>query len=234
MTETTTTTENKAEEFKIQLPTGEVYEGKDWKDVAEKVAKAKQDTADAYKTEKQQREELEAQIEAAKPKPQPQQGEIDYTPYWALVNSGKMIEASNWLDAKRFGFDTPEEVVPTLTGAVRKTNELSDMVEIERFKMANPDFPATAEASDALMSTIKQWNVPWDSRTLTAAYKTLVTEGKVKPVEEKKTDLGGAPPPGVTVGSGAITPATNAELEEFQKLPLDKMEEELRKKGLMR
>src|SRR3990172_845471 len=223
-------------ELKLDIG-GEVFKGATWEEVARAAAKAKEDTTIALKSEKQRAFDLEQRLQSQPAIPAKAEGEMkgfDSEAYWNLVKDGKIIEAQNYVDSIRFGLK-PEEVVPTISDAVNKANKLSDQVELERFKFQNPDFdPATS--SGAVLDLIEKWGIPWDAGTLTASFKTLVHEGKVKPREVKKEEgERPIPIPGSSGTSAAQSGQTIGQytLEAFAALPLDKQREVLVNAGMM-
>jgi len=223
-------------ELKLDIG-GEVFKGSTWEEVARAAAKAKEDTTIALKSEKQRAFDLEQRLQSQPAIPAKAEGEMkgfDSEAYWNLVKDGKIIEAQNYVDSIRFGLK-PEEVVPTISDAVNKANKLSDQVELERFKFQNQDFPSTAEASESVLSLVQEWGVPWDAGTLTAAFKTRVQEGKIKPLEVKREEGRPVPIPGSAgIGAGPSGQTIGQyTLEQFAILPLEKQREVLVNAGMM-
>jgi hypothetical protein len=221
-------------EFKIELPTGEVFKGKSWEEVANAAAKAKLDTTTAYKTEKERREALEAQVAAAvTPAPQPANGNgFDAAKYWTMINEGKLLDAEKYKLGALFELE-PEMVVSTFRETVRKTDEVYDTIEIEKFKSTHPDFPGGEEASAAVMGRVKEYGGTWDAKVLHRAYKDLVEEGRVKPLqlEDAAQQAFNAPP---VLDGGSSGGQGDALLDQFQNLTTDQMEQVLRKAGKLR
>lgn len=221
-------------EFKIELPTGEVFKGKSWEEVANAAAKAKADTTSAYKTEKEKREALESQLQAAVvPKKEETNGNgFNAAKYWEMVNEGKLLDAEKY----KLGalFDMPAEtVVSTFRETVRKTDEVYDTIEIEKFKSSHPDYPGGEEASSAIMSRVKEYGGAWDARVMHRAYKDLVEEGKIKPMALDDTgSTGGAPLPVLEGGTSGAS--SDALLDQFTGLSTEQMEAVLRKAGKLR
>lgn len=220
-------------EFKIELPTGEVFKGKSWEEVANAAAKAKSDTTTAYKTEKELREQAEARLAAVPPPKIETNGNgVDWSKYWQMVNEGKMKEAVAFsLGAV---FDMPADtVVSTFRETVRKTDEVYDTIEIEKFKSSHPDYPGGEEASSAIMSRVKEYGGAWDARVMHRAYKDLVEENKITPLALEDTNsAGGAPLP--VLEGGTSGSSSDALLDQFSGLSTEQMEAVLRKAGKLR
>lgn len=175
------------EPIRMKLATGEEVVGKDWEEIAKNLQKMKEDTTLAYRNERSAREMLEQQVETLKTpaRPEPSNGDgFSSEQYWKLLNDGKIIEAQNYVDGFRFGMK-PEEVVPTFTGTVKRVDGMYDEIEIAKFKNNHPDFAPTAENSKLVFERVATYGQEWDANTLHRAYKDLVEEGRIKPLEVK-------------------------------------------------
>lgn len=221
--------------IRMQLETGEVVEGANWEEVAKKAMKMKVDTTLTLKQEKERREllEREAQARQAQPAEPVKEGEFDPTKYWALLNDNKISEANLYWMGHAFGIPA-EEVVDTFKGTVNKTDALWDEVEINRFKMSHPDYPATPEAAEMLGERVKQYGTEWDSATLHRAYKDLVEEGKIEPLKteeqqpQQKQFSGPAP-----ALSGSGSESVVGEEVDADSLTDEQLERILIKKGML-
>jgi hypothetical protein len=221
------------QEFEIKLETGEVFKGKSWEEVAKAAAKAKLDTTAAYKTEKEKRELLEQQLQttASAAAPASTNG-FDTAKYWQMVNEGKLLDAEKYKLGALFEME-PDTVVSTFRETVRKTDEVYDTIEIEKFKAGHPDFPGGEEASAAVMSRVKEYGGAWDARVLHRAYKDLVEEKKITPLTLEETpSVTGAPLPVLEGGSSGAS--GDALMEQFAGLSTEQMEAVLRKAGKLR
>lgn len=216
----------------IKLDTGEVFKGDTWEETARAAAKAKEDTTNRLKeVENELRSLREAQqaSETAKQASTTQATGFDATKYWQMVNDGHLLDAEKYKLGALFDIE-PDMVVSTFNRTVEKTDKLWDSVEIEKFKMANPDYPG-GEAGGILATEMKEIGGEWDSRRLSHVYAGLVKEGKIKPLEVEERNDEVIPLPSL---SGGASRGAQDELSESDliALPTAQLEALLRKKGL--
>lgn len=229
----TITGQEEVKEFK--LSDGSVVKYKNNEELVATLAKMKTDTASALKLEKEAREKAEGLAQTladAAPKTTPKEGAFDANAYWTLMNAGDIVGAQNLVDAHRYGL-TPEEVVPTLTGAVQKVGELNDRSELADFRGANVDWPGGKENGDKLLKWVKdEWQKPWDASVLTHGFRELARRGDIKPLEIKteKEDETLVPP---QLGGASATRDDGMTDEKFMKLTSEQRLDYIRKNRIL-
>jgi hypothetical protein len=219
-------------EVELKLETGEVFKGKDYEEVAKKVAAAQEESHRTLQAERARAATAEELAEVLRQKTAPAEKTnghgFDLTHWNKLMTEGDVVGAFNYADSIRFGV-APEEVVPTITNTVRVTAEMRDAYEIQKFKNAHEDYPATKEAGEALTKWLKdEWGKEWDSGVLSFGYKQLAERGVIKPLEEKQHETGQEPPP-MLGGTSAATGGGGISIEDFQKMNPEQRREYLRK-----
>lgn len=228
-------------EFKIE-ETGEVVKGKDANELLENLKNMHVNTRKALMDARAERDALASAVAKLPAEPAEKSSDFSNEKYWAMVNAGDIVGAQNYVDSIRFGIP-PEEVVETIATTVNDAKYARDKIVSAEFKMANPDYPATQEAADAVANEVKRMQneaqqegepIPrWSVRTLNAAWDSVKRSGKVQPLDtskNKEEEPQGAPPTlrGGT-GGGRTVDETLAEMIATQ--PLEKVEEALRKAG---
>lgn len=205
----------------MKLSTGEEFTGTPL-EVSRKIAESKVDTTLYAKDLKSK---LDARVEAPPATPQIQ-GES------AEVLAGREFLANE--TAKYLGFADAN----ALKDAVSQMGKVTQVSQGERaaqqFHGQNPDFPATNEASDALLGVIAKANAnganlsAYNPEHLTMAHATCVRLGLYKPLTQQEiaASRGGQqatsiPNPPPMVQSGA--PQIAVESDDPYTMPLDKL-----------
>lgn len=233
--------EGKPLEFKIE-ETGEVIKGKDMNEVVETLKKMHIDTRKALKETKQEKEALLSSIRPAEPEPA-KEGEFSAEKYWEMVNKNDIVGAQSYVLGAMFGMPA-DEVVETFATTVNDAKFAKDEIVAAKFKMENPDYPASREAADAVADELKRMQeearregepVPrYGIRSLNMAWQSVKQAGRVKPLDtsNRKEEEPGAPPPTLRGGaSGSGQTAEQQLAEMIANEPLEKVEEALRRSG---
>lgn len=222
--------------IEIKLGDGSVIKGANMEEAIQNAVKRVEDNVTAYKTEKQKREEAEA--EAARLR-----GELDakVTPhddgkgfakdrYYQLLNDDPLA-AQNYLDQYRFGVPDP---VAAFNGMRVAVDAIQQQAVAAAFSAVHADdFPATAEAAKALTQRTEQLvrqGFPYNLDTVNYAYSQVVGEGLIKPLERTE-ETRETPNPSLTGSGGGQLPDDIARADQMSDADLEKL---LRSRGVLR
>ena len=98
--------------IELKLADGSVIKAENVEEALKIAAKMKEDTSAALKEEKQQREQLQARLDAIEAqareaaKPKPIEGQFNNDRYFKLLNEDP-VAAANYIDSHRFGIADP-------------------------------------------------------------------------------------------------------------------------------
>lgn len=164
-------------------------------------ARQMKERAETYES---QNAALAAQIEANKPKPVVEPGKFSNDQYYTLLNSDP-IAAQNYLDSFRFGIPDPAQVPQTFINMNQQVTSLTQQTVTAQFLQQHDDFPQDAGAVKTFSARMQQLfssGYPFTADTMGFAYRQLVDEGAIKPME-KRTSPADEPPNPSLGGSGA-------------------------------
>ncbi len=235
MTETSSATQEKPT---LTLPTGEVFTGETWEEVAKKQAEALVNTKKWGQEQKAHAEELESQVRESSQTTQPQAGDGEYNrgraEYWALVQAGKEDEAADLMDSYRYGIPK-NEVREYVKNMFKNSERAGYSLQLNAFHNEHPDFPGGNEAAQKIFKQIEIAQAPVNAATMGMAYEALVRRGDITPLTlEEIENQGPKPAPALTGGGGnAQEQSALAEFEKLNKMSTAEMEAYLREKGMM-
>lgn len=223
--------------IELKLENGNVIKADNAEEALKVAAKMIEDNSKAYRETKASLDALQGQygtlqqtVESLKPKPQSNGGFSNDT-YFKLLNDDP-IKAQNYIDAHRFGINSPDEVVPYITGQFEKISSLDGQTLAAGFVNMHPEFPQDADTAKTMTQRVVQLKNEGHPTTLTTmemAYTQLVNEGKIKPLEMKEEEKEETPPsPG---GSGGVL--SDAELAKVEQMTTPQMQAYLKSKGLL-
>lgn len=225
------------QEFELKLANGNVIKAPNMEEALKMAAKMIEDNSSAYRetkatldTMQTEVQTLRQQVEAAKPKPSTDGG-FDKDKYYQLLHDDP-IRAQNYLDAQRFGVANPDEVPGYFTGMYEKISSLDGQTLAAGFVNQHPEFPNDTDTAKALTGRVielKNQGHPTSLTTMEMAYRQLVDEGKIKPVELKTEPEEELPPsPG-----GAGSTVSQAELAKVEAMSDKELQAYLKSKGML-
>lgn len=229
--------------FEYKLADGSVVKAENIEEAFKTVAKMKEDTSAALKTEREQREQLAGQIEqlraevAQRNQPPPRtDGGFDKNHYYTLVGEDPMM-AQNYLDAHRFGIADPQQVPQYFQGMSSTVSNLEQQTLAASFVNMHPEFPPSNETANILTKEVirlREQGHPVNMDTLDLAWRNCVNGELIKPIEvadereETNPSLGGG-------GSGALdAESSRVEADVMSgKMSMTDFEKYLRSKGML-
>jgi DNA-binding Lrp family transcriptional regulator len=212
------------EEVAITLATGQVYKGKDYEEVARKIAAAEENAS-------REITRLNNELKEAKeyePEPEPvrtsEKNGFDGTKYYELLakdpKAASIYQTQHAL-AEMLGI-APEEVSNRLQFMQNTTSQAGAHMEISAFHAKHPEFPGGDEAASLILNTVKERGEYPSVRNLEAAYYDLRGEGKIKAVDLNQNFNTPQSPPQVG-GTGGGASQNTTFLDNFYNLDTDKM-----------
>jgi hypothetical protein len=226
--------------IKLTLKTGEVIDAPNYEEALKIAVGMAENTKDVYKEEKAKREALEqriASIEAATAaanRPKPTEGAFNQEKYYELLNRNA-VEAANYVDAHRFGINDPNSVPQVFQSMQRDISVTRQEAMGAAFLQQHAkDFPQTPESTAELMKSFKEYigqGYPATVETLNLAYGQAVTQGHIKPLDQKEAQERQEPNPSLS-GSGA-SGIDAAEMNKVESMSDKELEALLRSKGLL-
>lgn len=188
----------------MTLGDGSVVKGATMEEAFQNLAKMKVDTANALKTEREEKTRLAGQVQTYEqtisqmnqPKKEVRNGEFDKDEYYRLLNADP-VAANDYYFQYRFGRN-PEEFNAEYQRFGQTVSVLEQQTMAAAFSAQHADdFPHSPEAAKSLrerVESLANQGLPLNLTTLNYAYSQLVDEGVIKPVEPT-TDEGGKPNP---------------------------------------
>jgi|SRR5215469_12568332 len=238
-----------AEGIRVQLADGSVVTGANLEEAFKNLQSMKEHSSAYAREQKQKAEELAQENERLRQQneeweraqqrerelaAQRQQPTFDSERYYQLLNEDP-IAAQNYVDQWRFG-------VPDLVGAFNAmVQEVSNQrLQIDArvgadiataFIPTHPEWPQTAEAARAMRERMEQLQAqgfPFNVTTADYAYRQLVGEGAVKPLDLEPDPPVEAPPSLSCSGGGLdIGP-------DYERMDDKQLETLLRSRGMLR
>lgn len=232
---TATVTPQPGTPIEIKLGDGSVIKGANLEEAIQNAAKRVEDNVSAYRTEKQKREEAEAEAsrlrtELESKTPQTTGDGFQKDRYYQLLNEDP-IAAQNYVDQYRFGVQDP---VAAFNGMRQSVDAIQQQAVAAAFSAIHAeDFPATPEAARELTRRTEQLvnqGFRYGIETVNYAYDQLVKEGTIKPLEQEE-DAPNPPNPSLSGASGTAVPDDVARAESLSDADLEKL---LRSRGVLR
>lgn len=224
-------------EYKTE--TGQVYKGKDWEEVAQKIASAQEHASRTIREQKDERDALMAELQRRQNEkvevPAPKKSDFDKIKYYETWQNDPLAaeaEAIKQVLAQLFEVDSFDELRKGYEFSYQKSLGLQQNEELWKFHAAHPEFSGSAEDATAITEWVQENNPEYDpskgkfltARDLEYAYYKLIDEGKIRPAEEPPPDQQREQaPPSLTgsAGQGGKNPLENPERlsdEELEKL----------------
>jgi hypothetical protein len=136
-----------------------------------------------------------------------------------------VAEARNWMVrelAAAFGM-TPEELQTSLPKAIQVSQNMQQRELAAAFIQQCPDFPNTAEASEALVNLADSIGIPATPEGLKAAHLLALSQGLYQPVAAPAATPA-RPTPAPMLSASAPVPATGAPTDaDLAKMPMDQL-----------
>lgn len=235
-------TPNPTQGFEYKLADGTVVKADTIEDAFKTVAKMKEDTAAALRESRQNREELQQQMnqlqaEVAKRTQAPADpGQFNRDYYYRLVGEDPVM-AANYVDSFRLGIPDPQQVPGYFQNAFQTLTKMEQDYLAASFVNVHPDFPANRENADTLTKEAIRLmgdGHPMNMDTLEIAWQNCVASERIKPAEVPDEREEVNPAPG---GSGAaVADSEVSRIEEdvvSGKMSMADFEKYLRSKGAM-
>lgn len=226
--------------IELKLATGEVIKAPTYEEALKIAVKMAEDTKTVYQQEKQARENLEqrmAAIEArnaAAAQPKPNGNGYSQEKYFQLLNEDAMA-AADYLDAHRFGIGDPSQVRPTFLKMQTDISQTRQEAMAAQFIQQHyEDFPQTPEAAKDLrmrFENLMSEGYPATLDTLNMAYSRAVSDGTIKPIEQKAEPERQEANPSLA-GSGAQG-ITDEEASKIDRMSDSELEAYMKQKGLL-
>lgn len=212
-------------EFEIKLATGEVFKGKDEKEVLGKLAKAKEDATYAIRD----REEQIRGLQAPPPSPASEGQKFDPQTYYNLFAQDPQAALTYQLS---FLVGLPaEEVAPAIRYSYDVSQHAAALLETSAFHQRHPEFPGGDEATDLMIRKLNEKNMDWTADNLELVFSELSREGRLKPAQpQPETSHHVAPPP--SFSPSAPSPSSDI-ISSFENLSSAEQEKLLRKWGMI-
>lgn len=170
--------------------------------------------------------------EAARPKPI--EGQFNKDEYYKRLNEDP-ISAQNYLDSYRFGIPDPNAVPGTFQQMQRDISVTRQEAMAAQFMQQHAkDFPQTAESAKDLRSRFEAYladGYPATIETLNLAYGRAISEGTIKPLEEKEPEPDVQPNPSLNGGGAAAIDAS--EMQKVEAMSDSELEAYMKSKGLI-
>ena len=235
MTETAT-----SQGVELKLADGSVVKADNADEALKMLAKMKEDTSSALKTEKDARIAAETRLSeyaaadiartAARPA---SDGKFDNDHYFKLLNTDP-INAQNYLDAHRFGIADPSQVPSYFTNMQETVSAVEGQLTAGGFLQRHPEFPQEDEPARLLRVEVEglvKRGHPFAQETMDMAYSNLVDAGKVKPMEQKQQEREEANPS--LGGAGSSGQISDAEIAKAENMSDKELEAYVRAKGML-
>ena len=179
-----------SEEVVLKTKGGEVFKGKNWEEVAQKAAQAKEDTGTAVRDREGQVRDLQTKIsdlqrateerrETTKASTSPQFGQQTFL---TQVETDAPEAIASAL-AHSLGFNDSNELRAFVTRTGEATESYIENYHIARFTQKCPDYPGGKEASDEMFKRLKAQNLDATADNMRITWMEIKDEGKIKPLE---------------------------------------------------
>jgi hypothetical protein len=228
-------------QFEYKFADGNVVKAENVEEAFKTVAKMKEDTSAALKAEREQREQLQAQMTvlqqdmARRNATVVQEGAFDKDRYYRLVGEDP-LQAQNYIDAHRFGIGDPNMVPQYFQNIQSTVSNLEQQTLAASFINVHPDFPANNDNAQILTKEVvrlREAGHPVNMDTLDLAWRNCQNNDQIKPIEvadepeEPNPSLGGG-------GSAAVEAETSRVEAEVMsgKMSMDDFAKYLRSKGM--
>lgn len=194
--------------FEFKLADGSVVKAENIEEAFKTVAKMKEDTAAALKSERAERETLAGQVASLQAQvtqrntPPPDANAFNRDTYYKLVGDDPIM-AQNYLDAYRYGIADPAQVPQYFQDTFATVNNLQQQTLAATFVNMHPEFPPSNETAEILTKEViklRQEGHPVNMNTMEIAYQNCVASEKIKPLEPEEEKEDPNPSPG---GGGA-------------------------------
>src|SRR5205085_3009405 len=206
--------------FEFKLADGSVVKAENIEEAFKTVAKMKEDTAAALKSERAEREQLAAQMNALqaevarKNTPPPDNNNFNRDTYYKLVGEDPIM-AQNYLDAYRFGVPDPAQVPQYFQEMSQTVTNLQQQTLAATFVSMHPDFPPSGESAEKLTAEVvklRQEGHPVNMNTMELAWRNCVANETIKPIEA--ADETEETNPSLSGGGSAGADAESARVEQ--------------------
>jgi len=228
--------------FEFKLADGSVVKAENIEEAFKTVAKMKEDTAAALKSERAEREQLAAQInslqaEVAKRNAPPvDNNNFNRDTYYKLVGEDPIM-AQNYLDAYRFGVPDPAQVPQYFQEMSQTVTNLQQQTLAATFVSMHPDFPPNGENAEKLTQEViklRQEGHPVNMNTMELAWRNCVANETIKPIEAQEEEEESNPSLGGTGATGVDAESNRIEQDVISgKMSMTDFEKYLRSKGMM-
>jgi len=147
------------------------------------------------------------------------------------------VGAQNYLDAYRFGIADPAQVPTYFQGMQTSVSNLEQSTLAAAFVNSHPDFPAGNENAQILTKEVvrlRGQGYPVTMDTLDLAWRNVVSEEKIKPIEPPDEQETPNPSPGGG-GQGTVDAETSRIEQDVVsgKMSMVDFEKYLRSKGML-
>lgn len=198
---------------------GEVFTGKDLAEASAKLAKSKAD-GNAYIRQLKSQQQQPVVPPVAQPTVQALTEEQVETEYWNIATTKGKAAADKFYAQQRpnavldsvataLGLKDGNELSASLRQMTQTTAAVNDNMVAAQFHAANPDFPATDEASGKLIEYVIQQGLnPNNPNHLSMAHRELIYKGIYQPATIAPTSSTARPTPppmGPNTGAGPQT-----------------------------
>lgn len=208
---TTPTTPDPSRPIEIELGNGMVIKGSNFEEAIQNAKKIVTDNVTAYRTEKEKREQAEAEAERLRQEAEQRQNVIEQasTPrqnagfdserYYQLLNDDPMA-AQNYMDQVRFGVADPVRAFH----AMREESWANVQQNVTTAFIANhPEWnPADTQALSGRVQALLEYGLPFNAATMHYAFEAMKQDGSAHPVELQ-------PEPGRELPDPPLNPSLN-------------------------
>lgn len=228
--------------FEFKLADGSVVKAENVEEAFKTVAKMKEDTSAALRAEREQREQLQAQMTqlqqdvARRSAPPREEGAFDKDHYYRLVGEDP-IAAQNYVDAYRFGITDPSQVPQYFQNIQNTVSSLEQQNLAASFINGHPDFPANNDNAQILTKEVirlREAGHPVNMDTLDLAWRNCQNNELIKPIETP--DERDEPNPSLGGGGAAAVDAEASRIESdvmSGKMSMADFEKYLHSKGML-
>jgi len=226
-----------SEEVVLKTKGGEVFKGKNWEEVAQKAAQAKEDTGTAVRDREGQVRTHESTIadlqkateerrETTKASTSPQFGQQAFL---TQVETDAPEAIASAL-AHTLGYENTDELRKDFKGIQEATESYKENYHIAVFSQRCPDYPGGEKPSAALMQELKNRGVDFTADNLENAWNQMKRSGDYKPLEISEQETGTTPRTTApahlegTGGGGGGKSADEEMMEKFDNMTVEQQE----------
>lgn len=234
-------------EVEYKTETGQVFKGKDWEEIAQKMAQSVESGTRTIKEQRdreqyllQQMQERQNQQVETKPKGNQKFDKLKYYQTWQEDPFEAEREVIRQILAEEFGADDFEQVKRGYSFSYQKAQELHQNAELAKFWAAHPEYQGSEDESGKLAKYLMDNGYEMapergkfiEAKDIEYAWYKLIESGEVSPKEPEETRPARPQAPPSLGGSGQS--ALPSVAEKVNQMSDKDLEAFLRQKGMLK